>query len=283
MLGPIIPPSVPLVLFGVTASVSIGSLFNSGIIPGFILAMAMLVLNYIICKKKNYKKRKKATLKEIISCTKWGFLALLLPIFIRAGIATGFVSPTEAALVALFYGTLLGFLYKDLKIRDIPKMVLESLDTTVSVLMLVSAASLFSWVLTFSEVPQKVTTFFMGYTDNPFIALLTIMLLLLALGCFMDITPGILIMTPILMPYITSLGVDPVLFGLLMVLCLLVGLVTPPVGIVLFVLSNISGVSVGRIAKSIMPYIISTLVIIFLLIVYICIDATYPNIPKIYW
>lgn len=283
LLGPIIPPSVPLVLFGVTASVSVGALFNSGIVPGIILAGAMLVLNYKICKKKGYAKRKKATAKEIWTCTKWAFFALLLPVFIRVGIASGFVTPTEAAIVALFYGTFLGFVYKDISFKQLPKLILESLDTTVSVLTLVSAAALFSWVLTFSEAPQKVTMFFMNFTDSPLLALLLIMVLLLALGCFMDITPGILIMTPILMPFITSLGIDPVLFGMFMVLCLLVGLVTPPVGIVLFVLSNVSGVSVGKIAKSIVPYICATICIIILLIIYMSLLVIYPEIPLIYW
>jgi tripartite ATP-independent transporter DctM subunit len=282
LIGPIIPPSVPLIIFGVAAGVSIGDLFNSGLLPGLILAIMMMVLNYFICKKKDYKKRKKATGKEIWAVTKWAFWALLLPIIIRGGIAFGVFTPTEASIIAVVYGLILGFAYKDIKLKDIPTMLLDTIQVTVGVLFIIASATLFSWILTYTQVPQKVSTSLLNLTTNPFYALLLIVGILLVIGCFIDLTPAIVIMTPVFMPFITQLGINPVLFGLLMVLCLLVGLVTPPVGMVLFVLSGVSGVGVERISKAIIPYIIASLGVILLLVVYICMVRANPNIPLIY-
>lgn len=282
LIGPIIPPSVPLVLFGVTASVSIGALFNSGLIPGVILAAGMMFLNWLICRKKNYQKRKKATGREIWDCTKWAFWALLLPIMIRGGIAFGVITPTEAAIFAVVYGTILGFCYHDIKGRDLIRMMKETLGTVTGVLFIISSATLFGWILTYSQVPQTVAAFLLTLTTNPLWALLLIVAVLLIVGCFMDLTPAILIMTPVLLPFVKALGIDLVLFGLLMVLCLLVGLVTPPVGMVLFVLSSVSGVKVERISKAIVPYILLSLGLIFMLVVYIVLVSKFPQIPLIY-
>lgn len=283
LIGPIIPPSVPLIIFGVSANVSVGKLFNSGIIPGLILAILFMVLNYFICKDKNYPKRKKATGRELWDCTKWAFASLLLPLIIRGGIAFGVFSPTEASVIAVVYGLFLGFLYKDIKIKKLANMILETMKVTTSVLFIISSATLFSWVLTFSQFPQMVTTALMQLTTNPFLALLIIVLILLVVGLVMDLTPAIVILTPVFMPFITSLGIDPVLFGLLMVVCLLVGLITPPVGMVLFVLSGVSGVGVEKISKAIIPHIIVSIILILALVVYMSLLMKFPNIPLIYW
>jgi tripartite ATP-independent transporter DctM subunit len=282
LIGPIIPPSVPLILFGVTAGVSIGDLFNSGILPGLILASLMMLLNYIICKGKNYNKRVKATGREIWNSTKWAFWSLLLPLIIRGGIAFGVFTPTEASIIAVLYGLILGFAYGDLKLKDLSGIFLDTLKVTIGVLFIIASATLFSWILTYTQVPQKVSTYLLQLTTNPFYALLLIVFILLVIGCFLDLTPAIVIMTPVFMPFIKTLGIDPVLFGLLMVLCLLIGLITPPVGMVLFVLSSVSGVEVERISKAIVPYMLTSLVVILLLVVYICAVRAYPNIPLIY-
>lgn len=282
LIGPIIPPSVPMIIFGVTASVSIGALFDSGIIPGILLALAMMGLNYIICRNKDYPKRKRATGREIWNCTKWAFFALLLPVIIRGGIMYGVFTPTEASIVAVAYGLVLGIAYGDISVKDIPRMLEETLDVITGVLMIISAATLFSWILTYEEIPQMAANYLLQLTDKPIAALLIIMAILLVIGFFMDITPAIVIMTPVLMPFITELGIDPVLFGLFMVLCLLVGLVTPPVGMVLFVLSSVSGVSIERISKAIIPFIAVAIGIILLLVIYMGLVVNYPSIPLIY-
>lgn len=282
LIGPIIPPSVPLIIFGVTASVSVGDLFSAGIIPGIILAITMMVVNYFICKKKKYPKRKKATGIEIWKCFKWAFLALLLPIIIRGGIMVGIFTPTEAAVVAVLYALVLSVLYKSVTWRDIPRMFKETLNITIGVLFVIASATLFSWILTYSQIPQTVAKYLMALTDNPLYALLLISALLMFIGLFMDITPAIVILTPVLLPFVTALGIDPVLFGVIMVLNLLVGLVTPPVGMVLFVLSGVSGVSIERISKAIIPYVLSSLATIFGLIVYTYFLIQNPGLFRIY-
>lgn len=282
LIGPVIPPSVPLVIFGVTASVSVGSLFNAGIIPGLILAAAMMTLNYFICKKKGYKVRKKATGKEIWVCFKWAFLALLLPLIIRGGILFGIFTPTESAIVAAAYAIALGVLYKNVNMKVLPGIIKETLNITVGVLFVIASATLFSWVLTFSQIPQTVAVHLLELTDNPLIALFIVSGILLFIGLFMDVTPAIVIMTPVLMPFITALGIDPVMFGIIMVLNLLVGLVTPPVGMVLFVLSGVSGVSIQRISKAIIPYALVSVLTIVLIIVYTYLMTVYPFLPKPY-
>lgn len=282
LIGPVIPPSVPLIIFGVTASVSVGDLFSAGIVPGILLAITMMFVNYFICKRKNYPKRTKATGKEIWICFKWSFLALLLPIIIRGGIMVGIFTPTEAAVVAVLYSLVLGILYKSVHLRDVPRMIKETLNITVGVLFVIASATLFSWILTYSQIPQTVAKYLMTLTDNPFIALLLISALLMFIGLFMDITPAIVILTPVLLPFVNALGIDPVLFGVIMVLTLLVGLVTPPVGMVLFVLSGVSGVSIEKISKAIIPYIISALATILALIVYTYFLALNPGLFRIY-
>lgn len=282
LIGPIIPPSVPLIIFGVTAGVSIGDLFNSGIIPGLILASGMMILNYFICKNKDYKKRVKATKKELWENTKWAFWSLLLPILIRGGIAFGVFTPTEASIIAVVYGLILGFSYKDIKLKDLPVMISDTLKVVIGVLFIIASATLFSWILTYSQVPQKVSSYLLQLTTNPFLALMLIVVILLVIGCFVDLTPAIVIMTPVFMPFIQALNIDPVLFGLLMVLCLLIGLVTPPVGMVLFVLSSVSNVAVERISKAIIPYILVSLILIIIYVGYICLVREIPSFPLIY-
>lgn len=282
LIGPVIPPSVPLVIFGVTASVSVGDLFTAGILPGILLAIAMMAVNYCICKNKGYEKRKRATLKEIWKCLKWSFWALLLPVIIRGGIIAGIFTPTEAAVIAVVYGILLGFLYKSITLKELPSVIRQTLDVTVGVLFIIASATLFSWILTFSQIPQTVAVYLMNLTDNPMMALVIVSVILLFIGLFMDITPAIVIMTPVLLPFITALGIDPVMFGIIMVLNLLIGLVTPPVGMVLFVLSGVSGVSIEKISKAIIPYIVVSAGVILLIIVYTYLMAVNPGLPVPY-
>ena len=270
LIGPVIPPSVPLVIFGVTASVSVGDLFTAGILPGILLAAAMMAVNYCICKNKGYEKRKRATLKEIWNCLKWSFWALLLPVIIRGGIIAGIFTPTEAAVIAVVYGILLGFLYKSITLKELPSVIRQTLDVTVGVLFIIS------------QIPQTVAVYLMNLTDNPMTALIIVSVILLFIGLFMDITPAIVIMTPVLLPFITALGIDPVMFGIIMVLNLLIGLVTPPVGMVLFVLSGVSGVSIEKISKAIIPYILVSAGVILLIIVYTYLMAVHPGLPVPY-
>lgn len=282
LIGPVIPPSVPLVIFGVTASVSVGSLFNAGVIPGIMLAISMMILNYFISRKKNYPVRRQATVKETLYCFKWAFFALLLPVIIRLGIMLGIFTPTEAAIIAVVYGGCLGFFYKNINLKVLLESVKSTLDVVVGVLFIISSATLFSWILTYSEIPQTVASYLLAFIDNPLIALLVISLILLFIGFFMDITPAIVIMTPVLLPFVKELGIDLVLFGIIMVLNLLVGLVTPPVGMVLFVLSGVSGVAIEKISKAIVPYVLVSIATIIIIVFYTYLVSIYPNLQFFY-
>ena len=282
LIGPVIPPSVPLVLYGVTASVSIADLFDAGILPGILLGLVMIGINSIICKDKTIPVRKRASLVEIWRSFRLAFWSCLLVVIIRCGITMGWFTPTEAAVVAVAYALALSFAYKTMTIRMLPKALKEVLDICAGVLFLISTSTLFSWILTFTGIPQTVARALLSVSDSPLVIMLIISLILLVLGLFMDSTPAILIMTPILYPVITSMGIDPVLFGVILVLWLMVGLVTPPVGMVLFVLSSISGVSIGKISKAIVPYIVGCISIILLLIVYTCLMVSNPALPLLY-
>jgi len=282
LIGPVIPPSVPLVLYGVTASVSVGELFNAGLIPGVLMAIAMMVINYFISKKKDYPTRQRAKFIDVLKCFKWAFWAILLVFIIRGGIALGVFTPTEAAIVAVVYGIILSFAYKSVTLKEFPSVIRSTMQVTAGVLFLIAASTLFSWILTFSGIPQIITEFLVSLSSNPFISMLIISVILLFLGFFMDSTPIILIMTPILFPVVTTLGIDPVWFGVLMILNVLVGLVTPPVGMVLFVLSSVSGVKIGKIAKAIIPYIMAVFVVILMIIGYMYLLTLNPNLPRLY-
>lgn len=268
IIGPIIPPSVPVVLFGVAAGVSIGKLFAAGVIPGLVLGVAMCVLNYFYCKKRKFHKREKASLKEIVVSFGQSFFSIITPFIIMGGIIGGIFTPTEAAIIAVFYALCLGVAYKDIKMKDIPVFLKETLNITVGVLLIISSATLFSWLLTMTQVPQQLAVAIMGLTSNKYVLLLLINILLLFIGLFLDITPAIVIITPVLMPVVTALGVNPVHFGIIMILNLMIGLMTPPVGMILYVLSSVSKVPFERIAKAILPYL-AICIIVLLLVTYI--------------
>ncbi len=256
IIGPIIPPSIPAVIFAVTGSVSTGKLFAAGILPGLIMALMLAVMVYFKCKKAGYRKRSRPKPAEIHRSFKDAFLALMAPVIILGGILLGIFTPTEAAIIAVFYSILVGLLYKSLDLRDLPRMMKETLDITTSIFFIVAAASLFGLVLTISQMPQHLAANFMQWFPDKYSALLMINLFLLVVGFFMEPTAAIMILVPILLPITESLGIDPIHFGIVMILNLMIGLLTPPVGMVLFVLSSVSGVPFERIAKASMPYVL---------------------------
>lgn len=282
LIGPIIPPSVPMVVFGVAAEVSVGDLFSVGLIPGLIMCIGMMVLNYIICRKKNYTSDPKATLKQIWWSFKWAFFSLLLIFIIRGTISLGVCTPTEASIVAVIYALILGFAYKTINIKMLPNIFRETLDMTVGILFIISCATIFSYVLTFSQVPQTITRHLMALTSNPLVGMLIMVVILLFAGLFLDVAPAIVLLVPVLQPFARALGIDMVMFGLIVVLSLVVGLITPPVGTVLYVLSSISGCSVERISKAILPYVLVCMSVILLAVIYTYLMILFPGLPKIY-
>ena len=268
IIGPIIPPSVPAVVFGVIAGVSIGKLFIGGVIPGFIMAFAMGLFVYFESKRKNYPKTKRATFRELAFSVQESFFTLMTPVIILGGIIGGVFTPTEAAMIAVIYSLILSFAYKEIGIRDIPRLLLETVNSTVSVMLIVSCASLFAWILASAQVPQMLASFFLDTLPNKYVALLVINVLLFIAGTFMETISAITILTPVLMPVVVNFGIDPVHFGIVMILNLMIGLLTPPVGMVLYVLAGVSKVPFERIAKVVTPYIV-VLSIVLMVITYV--------------
>lgn len=265
IIGPIIPPSVPAILLAVTSGISVGRLFVGGVVPGLILAFVYMVQVSFICKKMGRKRLKHAPMKEVWRSFCEAFFPLLTPVIILIGCFTGIFTPTETSSIAVAYTLILGLCYGNVKFREIPQVLVETVKTIASVLVLVSVASLFSYVLTRANIPQTVTAGFTSVVHDKWAAILLIQLIFIVVGMLMDNGPAILIFVPILMPIATYYGFDPVFFGIVVIVNLMIGTITPPVGMVLYVLSGVSNVPYMKIAKSMVPFLISSLIVLLAL------------------
>jgi C4-dicarboxylate transporter, DctM subunit len=271
-LGVIIPPSIPLILYGVTAEVSISKLFIAGVIPGFLIAGSLMLVVFLISKKKGYKGEAKATTAERLEAFRKAFLALLMPVIILGGIYGGIFTPTEAAAVAVVYAFVIGcFVYRELKIKDLYKVFYNSAITTAIIMIIISTAGLFGWILTRERVPQEIASAFTSFTDSPIMFLILINLLLWVVGMFFETASSIIILAPILTPIAVAVGIDPVHFGIIMVVNLAMGMVTPPLGVNLFVAVQIANTTLEKITKSLLPFL-------FILIVDILIISYTPSL-----
>lgn len=260
-LGVIIPPSIPMIIFALTAGVpvSIGDLFIAGVIPGIIIAASLLGTVYVIARLKGYGLTSDG--EEALEIpAKWpsfraAILPLLMPVIILGGIYGGVFTPTEAAVVAVFYALFLGVLvFRTLTIAIIGAALSASVKSSVVILLIISAASAFGWVLTANRIPDTVATFFIAASENPLLFLLMINVLLLLVGMFLETGAAIIILAPILTPVAVQYGIDPVHFGVLMIVNLAVGMTTPPVGVNLFIACQVAGLRIEQIVKSMIPF-----------------------------
>jgi C4-dicarboxylate transporter, DctM subunit len=268
-LGVIIPPSVPLIVFGVATGTSIGDLFIAGILPGVLIAVSLLLLVYFIAIRRGYPSDDKATFKERWAGFKSAVLALLMPIIILGGIYGGIFTPTEAAAVAVVYSFIIGtFVYRKITPKILMKALSQSAITTSIVMIIIANAGLFGLILSREGIPAQVTDFFVGLSTNPIIFLLLINILLIIVGMFMETSASIIILAPILTPVAVSMGVDPVHFGIIMVVNLALGMCTPPVGVNLFIAAQIANVKLERLAKALVWFFV-VLIIDLLLISFI--------------
>ncbi|MFC0471318.1 TRAP transporter large permease [Halalkalibacter kiskunsagensis] len=278
-IGVMIPPSIPMVIFGVSAGVSIGKLFLGGILPGILVAFALCLVTYFIAKKRNYPVEVKLPVKETGKILIRSIPALMTVIIIIGGIVSGFFTATEAAGIAVLYSFLLGvFYYKELKIKEIPGIMIEVGITTGMVALMIATASAFGYVFAIEGIPEMLGNLILSITDNTLLILLLINILLLFVGFFLDLSPAVIIFTPILLPIVIQIGVDPVHFGVMMVINLAIGLFTPPVGVCLFVSCGIAGISVSDSIKALMPYFLA-MIVVLLLITYVPQIVTFlPNL-----
>lgn len=266
MVGIIIPPSITLVVYGVIAGVSIGDLFLGGFGPGLLMGTSMCLLSYFICGKRGWGGEGTFSLKNVFKAFIDSFWALLTPVIIIGGIYGGIFTPTEAAAVASVYGLVIGFfVYKELKIKDLPEIIAKAVYSTTVIMFIIAAAKIFGWILTNAEIPQQIAAFVTSIAPNKYVFLLLLNILLLVLGTMVNPSAAIIIVAPIMLPVALKFGIDPVFFGVLMVVNLAIGNITPPVGLDLFVVSAVTKISIDRIAKAMMPYLAILLADLFII------------------
>lgn len=279
VIGPVIPPSIPMVLYGALAEVSVGRLFMGGIIPGILVGISLMILVYMMSIKRNYPRDKRISFKEFLIRFEKAFLPTLTPVIILGGIISGIFTPTEAAAVAAVYAFALSFfVYRTLKIKNIPKILLDTMITTAIVTFIISNASSFSYLLLLGDISGKLVNALTAITMNRYVMLLILNIVLLFFGCVMEAGVALILLVPILVPLLNIVGIDLVHFGVVMTLNLMIGVATPPIGMSLFVVSQISNMKVEDLMRSILPFLIPLIIVLFI-ITYVPILVTWiPNL-----
>ena len=257
-MGLVIPPSNILIVYSLASGgVSIAALFLAGYLPGILTCFFLMLVASIWAKRKGYPISQRSSIKEIFSSFISALPSLFLLFIVIGGIVAGFFTATEASAIAVMYTLILGILYKQIKFKNISKIFLDSSKTSAIVLLLIACSMSMSWVMSYENIPQNLSDFLVGISDNKIIILLMINLILLFVGVFMDMTPAVLIFTPIFLPIVKSIGIDPIQFGIIMVVNLCIGLCTPPVGSVLFVGIGVAKTSIEKVIKPLLPLFIA--------------------------
>jgi len=264
--GLIIPPSNVLIVYSLASGgASIAALFLAGYIPGILTGLLLMIVASVWAKKNGYQLGKRSSLKEIANTFLKAVPSLFLLVLVIGGIVLGIFTATEASAIAVLYTLILGFYYKEISFKNLPNILLSSSSTTAIVMLLIGASMSMSWALSFENIPQEVSGALLEISDNKILILLIINLILLFVGIFMDMTPAVLIFTPIFLPVVTKLGIDPVHFGIVMVLNLCIGLCTPPVGSVLFVGVGVAKTTIQKVIRPLLPLFIAMIVALFLI------------------
>ncbi len=265
-VGIVIPPSITLVVFGVIAGTSIGDLFVGGVVPGLLMGVSMCVVSWWLAKKEGIPAEGAFSFRNLFTSFRESFWALMTPVIIIGGIYGGIFTPTEAAAVAAVYGIFVGmFIYKELKLKDFPKIIFDAVIGTTLIMFIVGAAKVFGWMLTNLEIPHHIGAYVVSLTSSPIVFLLMMNVLLLVIGTLINASAAVVILTPIFLPVALQLGIDPLFFGVLMVVNLAIGCITPPVGLDLFVASAICKVPLERVMRASMPYLFALLGVLALL------------------
>jgi tripartite ATP-independent transporter DctM subunit len=268
-IGPVIPPSVPMVIYASITGASVGALFLAGILPGLLMGLSMCVVVYSVAKKRNYPRCERATFKEFLLTVRDGIPVLICPLILMGGLLSGFFTPTEVGVIACLYALVLGvFIYREIKIRDLPGLLWTAARQSANLMFIIGVASFFAWFLNFMRIPQQVIISVTTLISSPAILMMLMLLIYLVLGCFMEGTAIMYITMPIFAPLVTRMNVDMVQFGVVTVLALMIGMITPPVGVCLYAVSDISGVKLGRLSREAIPYIVA-LIVVLILIAYI--------------
>lgn len=270
IIGVMIPPSIPMILVGATAGVSIGGMFIGGIVPGLMFVGGLMIVSYFYCKKTGagiaQGSERRFSCRRVLKSLKEGLWGLGMPLVIIGGVFSGIFSATESAAAAVLYGLFVGFfIYKDLKLKDILPMLRDSMVLTSAIGFILVSASFLSWIMTTERIPQQLLQMFLSITNNQYVIMFLIVVFLLIIGTFLETTAAVIMLSPILVPFIVNLGYSPVFAGVLIVVILAVGMITPPVGVVLFVCSELLGIKVMEVIRKLPIFLLVSLVVILLL------------------
>ena len=265
VIGPIMPPSIPAVVFASVALVSTSALFAASVLPALLICVTLAIYVFFWARGRDDLPSEPFSIAEVRRTAVGGLGALFAPVIILGGILQGFFTPTEAAAVGAVYMLFLGFVYRSLRVRDLPKVFADTAATTAAIMVILGASSLLGWILARERVPQAIAEAFLGFTDNTIVFLLLVNVLLLLLGAIIEPTSALVISVPVLLPVATQLGVDPIHFGVIVVLNLMIGLMTPPIGGVLFVLSSVTRTPVAEVFRGVAPFLVPLLVTLLLI------------------
>lgn len=269
IIAPIIPPSIGFVIFGVAANVSVSKLFMAGIAPGLMLGVALWVTWWWLVRKENVTPPPRKSAGEVLGALKDATFALGMPVIVIVGLKFGVFTPTEAAVVAAVYALVVSlFIYRELKFSQLYSVFLNAAKTTAVIMFLVAAAMVSAWLITVAQLPDQVIALLQPFLDSPKLLMFMIMLLVIAVGTAMDMTPTILILTPVLMPIVKAAGIDPVYFGVLFIINNAIGLITPPVGTVLNTVAGVGKVGMDEVTRGVLPFMVAQFAILFLLVLF---------------
>jgi len=283
VIGPIIPPSIPMVVLALVANLSVGALFLGGVLPGVFIGLGLMAVNYVISRRRRYARvEEPLSLKKLIHTLFGAIIPLLMPLIIMGGILSGVFTPTEAASIAVAYALFVGFfILRTLTLKDLPRIFFRSMVATSTILIVMAMANAFSWILATQQIPQEVSQFIFSISKNPYVILLLINIFLLIVGCFLEGLAAIILIVPILMPVVTQLGIHPIHFALVVVVNLMIGLLTPPLGLCLFVVCGISKIKLGPLFKEVFPFLIVEIAILFVITYMPWFTLTLPRLFKL--
>lgn len=265
-IGPIIPPSIPAVIYGALANVSVAAVFLGSILPGVLMGLSLMALVAVLSRRRGYPVAARATAAELLGAIRQGILPMLTPVIIIAGILSGLFTPTEASVVALAYCLLIAaVVYRTISLRAFWAICRETAVDTAALLVIIAGSALYAWVLARYQVTSQIIEFLSGAIDSPPLLLLLLMIFILAIGCFIDSVPALFLLTPILVPLVVSYGIDPIHFGVAMIFNLMIGLITPPVGTVLFTVQKVADISFGALLRDMLPFYVPLLLMLILI------------------
>ncbi len=276
-IGPIIPPSIPMVIYGAMAGESVAKLLIAGFFPGVIMGVAMMALLVAMAPWYGWKAKRRASMREVFAAIKKGILPLLAPVILIGGIVSGIFTPTEAAAIAVVYVIVMGVFYQTINLRSFLQVLKDSMMDTSIILFIVAASSIYSWVIARYQITDTLVNWMGSIVSTQLMFLLVVNIFLLIVGCFIDPTPALFILVPVFMPMVKQYGVDPIHFGVIMVFNLMIGLVTPPVGTVLYILTRVTGVPLERLSIAMLPWYVPLLATLALIVLFPSLSVWLPN------